>query len=111
DPSETKGGTTLPMQEVETCVPEVGNDLEEAAFKLLPLLGTLKQRLVRSGALAAALTGSGSALFGIHASAEDLQRSAASLAASLADEGAAVFACRTLTRDEYHRRMFTGTRK
>jgi 4-diphosphocytidyl-2-C-methyl-D-erythritol kinase len=41
------------------------NDFEQSVFSLHPELASLKRKLARTGALAAAMTGSGSALFGI----------------------------------------------
>ncbi len=41
------------------------NDLEDIAKKRYPIIGTLKQKLLESGALVAMMTGSGSAVFGL----------------------------------------------
>ncbi len=51
----------------------VCNDLEGPVFGLYPGLGALKERLLESGAAAALLCGSGSALFGVFASREDAE--------------------------------------
>ncbi|HWL65194.1 MAG TPA: 4-(cytidine 5'-diphospho)-2-C-methyl-D-erythritol kinase, partial [Actinomycetota bacterium] len=41
------------------------NDLEQAAFRLWPELGSKKQALIDAGALGAAMTGSGPTIFGV----------------------------------------------
>ena len=82
--------------------PDVHNDLESAAFQRLPGLQALKARLLESGAVAAAMTGSGSAVFGLYPSSEGLERKAASLARG----GVATFVCHTLSRDAYRRSLF-----
>lgn len=48
-------------------VPLIENDLEKVVFTLYPELDSIKKKLLGSGAVAAALTGSGSALFGLFA--------------------------------------------
>jgi 4-diphosphocytidyl-2-C-methyl-D-erythritol kinase len=50
------------------------NDFEEVVFARHPELNRIKQRLGRLGAKPAAMTGSGSAIFGIFADAEQLNR-------------------------------------
>ena len=64
-------------------VGEVGlrNALEPAAFELRPGLRAVKEELVRSGARRAALSGSGSCVFGVVPSAEDARRVAADMRA------------------------------
>jgi len=51
-----------------------GNDFEEVVFARHPELKRIKERLSRLGARPAAMTGSGSAIFGIFADAEKLNR-------------------------------------
>ena len=51
-----------------------GNDFEEVVFARHPELKRIKQRLSRLGAKPAAMTGSGSAIFGIFADPEKLNR-------------------------------------
>lgn len=52
----------------------VENDFEQVVFARHPELKRIKQRLVRFGAKPAAMTGSGSAIFGIFADAAQLER-------------------------------------
>jgi len=52
----------------------VVNDFEAVVFEQHPRLAALKQRLVRSGAGPAMMTGSGSALFGLYPSRADAAR-------------------------------------
>lgn len=53
------------MQPVETWRDELVNDFEEGIFHLHPELGRVKQQLYDLGAVYAAMSGSGSALFGL----------------------------------------------
>ena len=82
--------------------PCVDNDLEEAAFSKLPRLRKLKDRLLDLGALAAAMSGSGSSVFGLFPSSKGIDK----LASTLAGGGTMVFVCRTLSRDAYHLNLF-----
>jgi 4-diphosphocytidyl-2C-methyl-D-erythritol kinase len=45
-----------------------GNDLEETVFGDLPELEEIKNHLIRSGCVYGAMTGSGSAVFGVYRS-------------------------------------------
>ena len=53
------------MQPVETWRDTLVNDFEESVFALHPEIGNIKQQLYNIGATYAAMTGSGSALFGL----------------------------------------------
>ena len=53
------------MQPVETWRGALTNDFEESVFKLHPEIGAVKDRLYELGAAYAAMSGSGSALFGL----------------------------------------------
>ena len=53
------------MQPVETWREELANDFEQSVFTLHPEIGAIKQRLYDLGAVYAALSGSGSAVFGL----------------------------------------------
>lgn len=52
-------------QPIDTWRHELVNDFEESVFALHPEIGAVKQRLYNLGAVYAAMSGSGSALFGI----------------------------------------------
>lgn len=52
-------------QPVETWKDELTNDFEESVFALHPEIGEVKERLYEMGATYAAMSGSGSALFGL----------------------------------------------
>jgi 4-diphosphocytidyl-2-C-methyl-D-erythritol kinase len=52
-------------QPIETWREELVNDFEESVFALHPEIGAVKQQLYEMGAIYAAMSGSGSALFGI----------------------------------------------
>ncbi|MFQ5701689.1 MAG: 4-(cytidine 5'-diphospho)-2-C-methyl-D-erythritol kinase, partial [Acidobacteriota bacterium] len=80
----------------------VQNDLEETVFRRLPHLRRIKQQLLEAGATASALTGSGSAIFGLFGSARGLDR----LGKALSGDKVAVFQCRTLSRKAYCFNLF-----
>ncbi len=86
--------------------PEVTNDLEVIAFQKLPVLRRLKERLIDSGAAAAAMTGSGSAVYGLYRLRKGIEK----VAASLATDTTAAFTCRTLTREAYRLNLFERSR-
>jgi 4-diphosphocytidyl-2-C-methyl-D-erythritol kinase len=80
------------------------NDFEEVVFRQHPSLGTIKRLLAGSGtleAICAALSGSGSALFGLYGSAE----AAAAAEARLAQSGIRSLRTQTLPRDEYRKQL------
>jgi 4-diphosphocytidyl-2-C-methyl-D-erythritol kinase len=84
------------------------NDFEEVVFRQHPSLGTIKRLLAGSGtleAICAALSGSGSALFGLYGSAE----AAAAAEARLAQSGIRSLRTQTLPRGEYWKQS-GGTR-
>jgi len=78
------------------------NDFEAVVFDLEPEIARAKRALVQSGAQAAALAGSGSAVFGVFDS-EDAQRRA--IQAIELDTGWRVFPCKTVGRNEYARAL------
>ncbi len=53
------------MQPVETWRDQLVNDFEESVFALHPEIGLVKEKLYKMGATYAAMSGSGSALFGL----------------------------------------------
>ena len=53
------------MQPVETWKKELVNDFEESVFALHPEISAVKEQLYKMGATYAAMSGSGSALFGL----------------------------------------------
>lgn len=63
------------MQPVETWKEELVNDFEESVFALHPELAAIKERLYQLGATYAAMSGSGSALFGLFRHPIDLRSS------------------------------------
>ena len=64
------------MQPVETWRDTLVNDFEESVFALHPEIGNIKQQLYNMGATYAAMTGSGSALFGLFKERPDNLREA-----------------------------------
>jgi 4-diphosphocytidyl-2-C-methyl-D-erythritol kinase len=61
------------MQPVETWKEELKNDFEDSIFQLYPQLRDIKQRLYELGATYAAMSGSGSALFGLFENEPDIE--------------------------------------
>jgi 4-diphosphocytidyl-2-C-methyl-D-erythritol kinase len=84
----------------------IENDFEEVVFRQYPSLGNIKRILAGSGdpeeaAAYAALSGSGSALFGLYGTAD----AAEAAEARLGEAGIRALRTRTLPREEYWRRM------
>jgi 4-diphosphocytidyl-2-C-methyl-D-erythritol kinase len=81
------------------------NDFEEVVFRTHPSLGTIKRTLAGSGkpgeAICAALSGSGSALFGLYGTRE----AAAAAESRLAQSGIRSLRTQTLPRDEYWKQL------
>ena len=83
----------------------IENDFEEVAFSQHPSLRAIKRELVGSGsgqAVYAALSGSGSALFGLYATESDARAAQQRVQAS----GTRAVVTRTLPRSEYWHTMF-----
>jgi len=76
------------------------NDFEAVVFDLEPEIRQAKNALLKAGADAALLAGSGSAVFGVFGS-EDAQRRA--IQAIELETGWRVFPCKTVGRDDYAR--------
>jgi 4-diphosphocytidyl-2-C-methyl-D-erythritol kinase len=76
------------------------NDLEPPVVRRHPDIGTVKSLLREAGAVAAAMSGSGSAVFGLFRS----QAAAARALRTAAHGGARAHLTRTLSRAEYERR-------
>ena len=86
------------------------NDLEPAVTDHHPTIGRIRQALVEAGAIAAAMSGSGSTVFGLF----DRYDAARRTALDLARAGWWVVSTRTVSRAEYTRRlrlMLAGRRK
>jgi 4-diphosphocytidyl-2-C-methyl-D-erythritol kinase len=85
----------------------IANDFEEVVFAQYPSLADIVRVLASSGqpeeaALYAALSGSGSALFGLYASAEAADRAAG----LIRDRGIVALRTETLPREQYWRTMW-----
>lgn len=77
----------------------LSNDFEGPVFQRHPRLGQIKRVLLQKGATEASLAGSGSAVFGIFPSPAMARRAAVGFPHDQ------TFACETLSRDRYARRM------
>lgn len=77
------------------------NDLEPAVMKHHPTIGRIKQALLDAGAVFAAMSGSGSAVFGLFERIDAARRTAA----DLRRPGWTVVSTRTVTRAEYARKL------
>jgi 4-diphosphocytidyl-2-C-methyl-D-erythritol kinase len=60
------------LQPVETWKDDLVNDFEESVFALHPEIGQVKEQLYKMGATYAAMSGSGSALFGLFQECPDM---------------------------------------
>lgn len=96
-PASISGFGRIPVDLVSWV--RAGNDLEPHAARLCPDIVRVKALLAASGAVAAAMTGSGSAVFGVF---ED-GAIAAGAARRAEQEGFRAFRCRTLDRATYTR--------
>jgi 4-diphosphocytidyl-2-C-methyl-D-erythritol kinase len=76
------------------------NDLEPPVLRRHPEIGTLKAHLKEAGAVAAAMSGSGSAVFGLFRSRAVAERAVKPLTKA----GARALLTRTLSRGEHERR-------
>ena len=77
----------------------LSNDFEAAVFPRYSRLVAIKRELLRQGAAGASLAGSGSAVFGIFRNPAKARRAARAFPKDQ------VFACSTLSRAEYRRKM------
>ena len=85
-----------------------GNDFESVVFPRHPQLSEIRNEILRAGAHRAALSGTGSAVFGVFGSAEDAARALPRLSVGLdgLDALRAVKVTRPLSRPEYLRRIW-----
>jgi 4-diphosphocytidyl-2-C-methyl-D-erythritol kinase len=77
------------------------NDLEPAVVRHHPAVGRIKQSLLDAGAVLAAMSGSGSAVFGLFERLDAARRTAA----DLSRPGWLVVSTRTVSRAEYAARL------
>jgi 4-diphosphocytidyl-2-C-methyl-D-erythritol kinase len=88
------------------------NDFEEVVFPQYPSLRITKRQLMGSdldsSAIYAALSGSGSALFGLYRSEADAKAAQQRVQSATSEIGVQVFLTETLPRLEYWDRMFAG---
>ena len=101
DPDKTNTINRFCAQQVSGSAEGPGNDFESVVNPRHPLLSEIKNELLRSGARRAALSGSGSAIFGIFGSTEDAARALPRLSLM-----GAVRVAKPLSRPEYLRRIW-----
>jgi 4-diphosphocytidyl-2-C-methyl-D-erythritol kinase len=78
----------------------IENDLEKVVFTLYPELDSIKKQIAETGAVTVSLTGTGSTLFGLYFSADDLERAA--------KQFEHCNATRFIGRSEYEKRLITN---
>ena len=76
----------------------LANDFEPVVCRLHPEIRRAREALVEAGARGALLSGSGSSVFGVFESSEEVERAGARLRV---EAGWRVYACATLARDDY----------
>ena len=81
------------------------NDFEKVIFEIEPEIKRVQKSLLDAGAQGVLLAGSGSSVFGIFENVETQRRA---LDMIQAEAGWRIFACDTLSRDEYLRAMSPG---
>ena len=122
DPEKKQGGSDRSQMGLENDLAEntllslvrtgVENDFEEVVFPEYPSLREIKRLLmgIETGqaALYAALSGSGSALFGLYRSIADAEAAQQRVQAAAFEFGVKTFVTETLPRPEYWARMFAG---
>jgi 4-diphosphocytidyl-2-C-methyl-D-erythritol kinase len=90
----------------------IGNDFEEVVFPQYPSLRTTKRQLMGNDldgpAIYAALSGSGSALFGLYRSERDAKAAQLRVQSAVSEIGVQVFVTETVPRADYWDRMFAG---
>jgi len=89
----------------------VENDFERVVFPAYPSLREIKRQLMGTGsgaALYAALSGSGSALFGLYRSEQDARAAQQRVLDTGRDAGTKALITKTLPRSAYWTRMFAG---
>jgi 4-diphosphocytidyl-2-C-methyl-D-erythritol kinase len=96
---EPREPQTLPVP-WPTRAAQMINDLEPPVVRRHPEIGTLKSLLREAGAVAAAMSGSGSAVFGLFRT----QAAAARALKPVSRQGARAYLTRTLSRGEHERR-------
>ena len=108
-PMPRAGGATVMPPGWPAWATSLRNDLEPPVTRHHPTIGRIRQDLLDAGAVTAAMSGSGSAVFGLFERADAARRTAR----DLSRPGWMVVATRTLTRQEYQRlgRYRTGPRK
>jgi 4-diphosphocytidyl-2-C-methyl-D-erythritol kinase len=79
----------------------VGNDLEPYARQFCPAIGEIQTRLLDAGATAAAMSGSGSSVFGVFREGAALARAAR----AMEGRGYEAVRCAPLGRQEYQKRL------
>jgi 4-diphosphocytidyl-2-C-methyl-D-erythritol kinase len=122
DPEKKQGGSDRSRMGLENDLAEntllslvrtgVENDFEEVVFPEYPTLREIKRLLMgietERPALYAALSGSGSALFGLYRSVADAEAAQQRVQAHGFEFGVNTFVTETLPRPEYWARMFAG---
>ncbi len=79
----------------------LGNDLESIAIGFCPAIREIKERLLRAGASAAAMTGSGSAVFGLFDAADNSSRAVD----EMERQGWRAWSCVPVGRSVYRNRL------
>jgi len=77
--SSLRAASALSRGDFAAAAPHIQNALEAPAVALVPEIGRYKQRILEAGAIAAAMSGSGSAVWGLFANEQSAQAAAEQL--------------------------------
>jgi 4-diphosphocytidyl-2-C-methyl-D-erythritol kinase len=100
--SSSPSGSDFSGPEPSLVFKDLNNDFETVIFDMEPEIGRSKEALLQAGAVAALLAGSGSSVFGVF---EDQKQRELAIGKIQLEPGWRVFACDTLSRNEYMRAL------
>jgi 4-diphosphocytidyl-2-C-methyl-D-erythritol kinase len=76
----------------------LANDFEPVVYRLHPEVGRARDALIEAGAKGALMSGSGSSVFGVFESSDEVERARARIKV---EAGWQLFSCATIARDDY----------
>jgi 4-diphosphocytidyl-2-C-methyl-D-erythritol kinase len=86
----------LSLKNIKEVIPLLSNDLEQASMRIMPEIAQIKEGLIKAGCLAALMSGSGSAVFGVVNSREQAE----AMAMLFREKGYDVWVTETIERGD-----------